>query len=220
MSSRPTIDLRADPEADLSEVASVLRGGGAAVYPTETVYGIGGACTPEGVARVRALKARSPSKPLIILVRSMEDVSMLSWTDEARELAKIFWPGALTLILEDLGGWFPDGVRDPHTGTVAARVSPHPTVTRLLETLEGPLTSTSLNLPGESPATSADEAHVVLDRLGADDVWVLNGGTLPPSAPSTVVDCSGPKPMVVREGSVPVGRLRCAIPEIHGHESE
>lgn len=216
----PTVDLRADPDTDLSEVAAALRAGGAVVYPTETVYGLGSSCSPDGIDYVRALKGRPTSKPLIALVGSFDEVDALAWTDESRELATIFWPGALTLVLRDPEALFPPGVRDPTTGSVAVRISPHPTVARLLEALDAPLTSTSLNLSGEAPARTGDEAAAVLHRMGADDVWLLNGGTLPNSAPSTVVDCTGSTPVVVREGSVPIGRLRCAIPEIHGHESD
>jgi tRNA A37 threonylcarbamoyladenosine synthetase subunit TsaC/SUA5/YrdC len=86
---------------------------------------------------------------------------------------------------------------------------------RLVRELGAPLTSTSLNVPGETPVTSGAEAREILERLGAPDVWLLDAGTLPPSAPSTVVDCSRDEPVVLREGAVPLGRLRCAIPEIH-----
>lgn len=216
MTAEPArLDLRADPEADLKPVIEQLRAGGAIAYPTETVYGLGSACTPEGISAVRALKGRAADKPLIALVASLEAVSALRWTDGARELAGIFWPGPLTLVLEDPAGIFPSGVRHDEDGTVGVRVSPHPLVTRLVEALGGPLTSTSLNTPGECPATSGHAAADVVHRLGGTGVLVLDVGTLPPSGPSTVVDCTGELPRVIREGTVPIGRLRCAIPEIH-----
>ena len=214
------IDLRSDPDADLSLLVEGLRAGGAVVYPTETVYGLGGACTPEGVARVRSLKPRERDKPLIALVSNPAEAEALEWSDAARELASVFWPGAMTLILRDPECTFPVGVRHPETGAVAVRVSPHPTVARLLAALGGPLTSTSVNVPGEPPARSFDEAAEAVERLGAEGVWMMNEGTLPESAPSTVVDCTGPEPMVLREGAIPIPRLRCVIPEIHGHESK
>ena len=216
MSAAPTVwDLRADPELDLEPVVAHVRAGGVIAYPTETVYGLGSTCTDEGVRRVRALKRRDGDKPLIALVASAAAASGLRWTDAARELAAIFWPGALTLVLEDPARLFPPGVRHPVDGTVAVRVTPHPVAARLVAALGGPLTSTSLNAPGESPASSGQEAARVVLRLGGSDVFVLDAGTLPPSGPSTVVDCTGPEPIVLRAGSVPVERLRCAIPEIH-----
>ncbi|MEQ1856416.1 MAG: L-threonylcarbamoyladenylate synthase [Longimicrobiales bacterium] len=204
------------PEAPLAEAIEHLRGGGLIAYPTETVYGLGGGVSELAVERVRALKRRERGKPLIALIPSAASVSGLRWTDPARELARTFWPGALTLVLEDPLGIFPRGVREEDTHAVGVRVSPHPVVARLLEGLGGPLTSTSLNPAGEPPARSGDQALAVVQRLGAPDVLVLDGGTLAPSLPSSVVDCTGLVPVVLREGAVPTSRLRSAVPEIHG----
>ena len=213
-------DLRADPDADLSPVVAHLSEGGVIAYPTETVYGLGGACTPDAVSAVRALKHRDERKPLIALIEDEAAVAGLDWNVSARELASIFWPGSVTLVLSDPDKLFPPGVRHPDTGTVGVRVSPHPVAARLVRALGGSLTSTSLNLPGEAPVTSGEQAREILARLGADDVWLLDAGTLPPSAPSTVVDCSTDLPVVLREGAVPTGRLRCAIPEIHDRHAD
>lgn len=209
------LDLRGDAHRDLSGVAEHLRDGGIVAYPTETVYGLGGACTPEAVERVRQTKGREAEKPLLALIDSVEAAAGLVWTDEARELASVFWPGSVTLVLSDPDRTFPDGVRSLR-GTVGVRVSPHPLVGALLSALGAPVTSTSLNLPGEDPVSSGWEARELLVRLGAEGVLLLDVGTLPPSAPSTVVDFTGPTPVVLREGAIPTDRLRCAIPEIHG----
>lgn len=217
MSEGPTrIDLRADPDADLGPVVRHLRSGGLIAYPTETVYGIGGAVTDEAVRALRRAKGREAGKPFIALVSSAEAVEGLAWTPAARELATIFWPGALTLVLDDPSGIFPVGVRDEATGAVAVRVSPHLWVARLVGAWGGPVTSTSLNVPGAAPAMSGTEAVEVVRELGAPEVLVLDAGRLPASSPSTIVDCRGPEPVVLRAGSVPTERLRCAIPEIHG----
>ena len=217
MSAWPrAIDVRADPDAHMAEVIEQLAAGGLIAYPTETVYGLGGAVTHAAVERVRACKGGEPGKPLIALVASVDAVSGLRWTAAARELARLFWPGPLTLVLEDPLGIFPPGVRGEDTHAVGVRVSPHPLVARLVEGLGGPLTSTSLNVPGESPAASGGEALEVVRRLGAREVLVLDAGTLSPSRSSSVVDCTGEVPVVIREGAVPTSRLRCAVPEIHG----
>jgi len=193
-----------------------VRGGGLLAYPTETVYGFGGACTAESVSRIRALKRREEDKPILVVVRGLDEVAALRWTEEARELARIFWPGALTLVLDDPAGIFPPGVRNP-VGGVAVRISPHPLVGVLLEGLGAPLTSTSANVPGQPPARSGAEAAKAAEALGAgQEMLVLDAGTLPTSGPSTIVDCTGARPVVVREGSVPLQRLRCALPDIHG----
>lgn len=214
------LDLRQDPDADLTRVARHVRADGLVAYPTETVYGVGGAVTETAVSRLRRLKSREAHKPFLLLVASAEAVAGLRWTPEARALARAFWPGSLTLVLADPVGIFPPWVHDPDRRAVGVRVSPHPVVARLLEVIGGPLTSTSLNAPGEPPATSGSEAVEVVRRLGAPEVLVLDAGTLPPSGPSTIVDCTGEEPVVLREGSIPTSRLRCAIPRIHGTESK
>jgi len=203
-----------EPEA-LEPVAAHLRAGGLIAYPTETVYGFGGLCTPDAVERVRALKRRAEDRPLLVVLRSAEDAAGLAWNRAARELASVFWPGAVTLVLADPRGAFPTGVRSPE-GTVAVRVSPHPLVAALLERVRAPLTSTSANAPGEPPARSAGEALRAAERLGAgDEMLVVDGGPLPPSGPSTIVDCSREVPLVLREGTVPTSRLRCVLPTLH-----
>jgi L-threonylcarbamoyladenylate synthase len=151
---------------------------------------------------------------LIALVSSADSVPELRWTAAARELARIFWPGPLTLVMEDPLGIFPHGVRDEDTRAVGVRVSPHPLVARLLAELGGALTSTSLNAPGERPTASGAEALEVVRRLGAHDVLVLDAGQLAPSKPSSVVDCTGPEPVVIREGAVSTNHLRCVVAEI------
>lgn len=209
------LDLRGTHAPDLGPVAEHLRTGGVLAYPTETVYGLGGACTVEAVGAVRRLKDRDADKPLLALIASPANAEGLRWTDAARELASIFWPGSVTLVLDDPHETFPAGVRSPR-GTVGVRVSPHPLVQALLADFQAPLTSTSLNVPGEEPVSSGSEAREVLRRLGADGAMLLDVGSLPASAPSTVVDCTGAVPVVLREGAIPTHRLRCAIPEIHG----
>lgn len=209
------VDLRGDPDADLGQVLAHLEADLPLAYPTETVYGLGGSVTPEGVLRVRRLKQREMDRPLLVLVEDAASVDALRWTDHAHELARAFWPGSLTLVLDDPEGIFPPGVRS-EAGAVGVRVSPHPFVRRLLAAYGRPLTSTSLNEPGEPPARSGSEAADVALRLdAARQILVLDAGTLPPSDASTVVDCTGSSPRVLRAGSIPVGRLRCIIPEIH-----
>lgn len=210
------VDLRGDPDGDLSAVIDHLRSDGVIGYPTETVYGLGGACTARAASRVRAIKARDGDKPLLVLARSREDLEGLEWTPVAEELADMFWPGSVTLVLRDPRGLFPAGVGDAATGTVGVRISPHPVVGRLVDELGGPILSTSLNLSGEPPAASGHEALEILERLGVEDVVLVDGGTLPHSEPSTVVDCTGAEAVVLRAGAIPAGRLRCVVPEIHG----
>jgi L-threonylcarbamoyladenylate synthase len=211
------LDARTGPPepGELDAVAAHLEAGGLVAHPTETVYGFGGLTTPAGLAALRRLKP-GRDRPFIVLIPSAESAARLAWTPDARALASVFWPGALTLVLADPANSFPPDLHGEHGG-VAIRVTSHPVTRALVERLGCPLTSTSANLPGQPPATSGAEALAAAVEAGAgSELWVLDAGRLEPSAPSTVVDCTGGVARVVRAGATPVHRLRCVLPEIDG----
>ena len=210
------LDLCEEPDVDMVPIVTHLHSGGLVAYPTETVYGIGGVCSIEASMRVRELKGREEAKPLIALVPNRESMGELEWTPEAVELAETFWPGSLTLILRDPDGLFPDSVRDSDRRTVAVRESPHILVSHLVQKLGEPLTSTSLNRSGEPAITTGAEAQDFLVRLDAKDIWLIDGGSLPPSPASTIVDCTTVPPSVLRDGAIPAERLRRIIEEADG----
>ena len=218
MSGIRVLDLRAGlgHGGELDPVVEHLRIGGLVAHPTETVYGFGGLATAAGVAALRRLKRRPEERSVLVLLPSPDAVPDLAWTEDARELASVFWPGALTLVLADPSGNFPPGIRSS-TGGVAVRVTSHPVTRMLVERLGEPLTSTSANAPEASAAATGEDALVVARAAGAgEELWVLDVGRLSPSAPSTVVDCTGVAPVVIRAGATPVNRLRCVLPGIHG----
>jgi L-threonylcarbamoyladenylate synthase len=208
------VSFRGDaPDPDLvGRVVEHLLDDGLVALATETVYGFGCALSSMAIGRVLRLKERDEEKPFLVLAPDLESIAMLEWTGQARELAKVFWPGALTLVLKDPSGHFPAGVRSPG-GTVAVRMTPHPVARSVVETLGAPIVSTSANPPSLEPALSAAEALEAAMRQGAGpELWVLDSGTLPPSAPSTIVDCTGHEARVVRDGVIPSSRLRCVLP--------
>lgn len=210
------IDVRDTTRAahTLDSVLEHVSGGGLLAYPTETVYGFGGVLTRSVIEGLVALKGRDRAKPMLLLVPDREAVSDLTWTPEAIELAEVFWPGSVTLVLSDPGARYPDGVRGP-AGNVAIRVSPHLLVRELVRRLGGPILSTSANRSGEPPALDAQSALGAAVAAGAgEELWVLDGGDLDPSRPSTIIDCSGPVPVVLRQGAVPLGQVRCVLPGI------
>ena len=209
------IDLLSDSEADLDLAVTHVRGEGVIAYPTETVYGFGSLPTTKGVSRVQALKRRTREKPLIILTPTAEEVAGLAWNDEAHLLGSAFWPGALTLVLHDSRSIFPPGIRS-ESDKVAVRVSSNPIVQRILKKLGTPLTSTSVNYPGELPAKSTSEVGEVVRRLKGKDIMLIDAGTLPISEPSTIVDCTVKPLEVLRKGKVQISNLAEVIPELHG----
>ena len=96
------------------------------------------------------------------------------------------------------------------------RESPHILVSHLVQKLGEPLTSTSLNRSGEPAITTGAAAREFLVSLDVKDVWLIDGGSLPPSLPSTIVDCTTAPPSVLREGAIPAERLRRLIEEADG----
>lgn len=204
------------PTADrVEDVVEHLRGGGIVGYPTETVYGFGSTARArsEGLSRLRHLKGGRTGKPFLVLAPDRSHLEALAWSPEAEALAEVFWPGALTLILRDPDARFPPGVRSSE-GTVAVRISPHLLVRRLLDGLGEVLTSTSANVPGGRPARSGEEALAAARELDAgEELWIVDGGPLPPSEPSTIIDCTGEGARVLRSGAVPPTRVRCVLPD-------
>ncbi len=197
------------------EVAAHLRAGGLMAYPTETVYGFGGLARTDAIERLEAVKPRGGKSGFLILVRDPDAVADLRWTPAATRLARTLWPGPMTLVLSDPDGSQPAGVRSPE-GTVAVRVSPHPFVASLLEEIETPLTSTSANAPGRPPARNAVAAGQAADELGAGpELWLVDGGELSQSEPSTLVDVSGSTPRVLRPGAISEDRIRTVVSEAH-----
>jgi len=208
------LPFRTDAEvaAAIPVVLAHLGKGGLLAYPTETVYGLGSRAREADVRALAALKGRSKDKPFLLLVsdRAMAERFGLVFNQSAEALARAFWPGPLTLVLPGGGGRLPDLLRGPEGG-IAARWTGHSAVARLVAALHEPLTSTSANLPGVAPAPGADaivrEFHAAVTQ---NRLLVLDGGVLGNRPSSTVVDCTAPRPRVVRVGAVTVAELRRA----------
>ena len=205
-----------DVAAALPAVVTHLARRGLIAYPTETVYGFGSVTASAAVERLSALKGRIPGKPFLVLVsnRRMLAAVGLRLTDAAERFASAFWPGALTLVLPGGEGMLPDALRGPEGG-VAVRWTSHPGAAQLIQTLGSPITSTSANRPGEpslmdAPAIERSFAAAVEDET----LLVLDAGPLPESPPSTLVDCTGSVPRVVREGAIPAQRLASIVPSL------
>lgn len=176
-----------------------LRADGLLAYPTETVYGFGCALREAALGRLVELKRREASKPFLILIPDWPPAGVV-WTPVADRLAAAFWPGPLTLVLAVEANGYPAAVCAE--GRVAVRATPHEGVRHLLRLLGAPITSTSANTPGTPPARDATGAQAAFEALGVDDGLVLDGGLLPASASSTIVDASGSRPVVLRQGAI------------------
>ena len=203
----------ADAEQAAPAVAAQLGRQGVLGYPTETVYGLGGAADSGSLARLAALKGRKAGKPFLLLVanRLMAESVGLVFTPAAHALAEAFWPGPLTLVLSGGEGKLPDALRGPEGG-IAVRHTSHRAVARLVELLGQPLTSTSANVPGRPPAPGAEQLIALFQRAyDSGELLVLDGGTLGNVPPSTIVDCTRSQPVLIREGALPRDELRSRV---------
>lgn len=171
-------------------------------YPTETVYGLGARVTGLAIAALDRLKGRQGGKPLLILIGELSMAARLGLEVrvEAARLAGAFWPGPLTLVLPPGDAILPPGVQGPNGG-VAVRQSSHPGAAALVAALDGPLISTSANRSGQPPLADAAAIEAEFSAAG-NDLLVLDGGRLPVSPPSTVLDLCGRVPVLVREGAI------------------
>ena len=188
-------------EVVLSQAADVLSHQGVVVFPTDSVYGIGAAALPncEGLARIFTIKSRPRSFTLPWLVESSRALlrygrMLPSW---AHDLAKEFWPGALTLVVRASGEVSPE--YRAADGTIALRVPNSQLVISLIERVGTALATTSANIHGElTPPSFAALDQRIID---AADL-VIDAGEAPVGVASTIVDCSGDRPRVVRAGAI------------------
>lgn len=204
--------------AALSPIIAHLRSGLLLGYPTETVYGFGGAVETGAVERLVRLKQRPKGKPFLILIDGSWMIERLGihLTQSASRLAARHWPGPLTLVLPGGERRVPARLRGPEGG-VAVRWTPHEGLRRLIQAYGDPITSTSANRPRQPPAASAGEILRDWGTLAAlGELMVLDGGTLQPSSPSTVVDCTGRRARVIRPGAIAAATLRESVPDLVG----
>jgi L-threonylcarbamoyladenylate synthase len=187
-------------------------------YPTETVYGFGTAVDAASVETLVRMKRRPAGKPFLLLIDGSTMLSRLdlALTPAASALAAAYWPGPLTLVLPGGEKRVPPRLRGPEGG-IAVRWTPHRGLQRLLRAYGEPITSTSANLPGVPPALAASEILTQWPaQIAMGELLVLDGGRLEPSPPSTVVDCTGRRPRVIRPGVYSAARLRETVPELVG----
>lgn len=200
------IVLQNDPQA-LKMAISILQAGGLVVFPTDTVYGLGGLVNNENViTRIYQAKERSPSKAIAVLVGEVDQLSLIASqiTPAAQKLADRFWPGALTLVVPV----HPDlpANLSPFP-TIGIRLPDHPFARELLRCI-GPLATTSANLSGGPNPRNLQE---VLAQLDGRVELVIDGGEVTGGVPSTVVDCTGDCAVILRHGAIDDEAIQAAL---------
>lgn len=187
-----------------------LRTGRALSFPTETVYGLGAnALDADAVARVNAIKDRAASKPLAVLVSSIDMARTLTsaWPPEAQLLAQALWPGPLTLILP--GAEPIVGIVTAGGNTIGLRMPDHSLTLNLIDRFGSPIVGTSANRAGEPSPTTAQE---VIDALPEADLLVIDGGPCREGVASTVLSLLDPaSPSILRQGAAPATKIESVL---------
>ncbi len=199
---------------NIIKTAEILKKGGLAAIPTETVYGLAAdALNGEAVAKIFAAKGRPMDNPLIVHVAEFEDIERFALVREipesARKLAKVFWPGPLTIIMKK-GGVIPDEV-SAGLDTVAIRLPSHPSARAIIKAAGTPLAAPSANLSGSPSPTTAQ--HVMNDMDGKIDA-VFDGGACGVGVESTVITLAEDTPRLLRPGKVTLEELREVLGEV------
>lgn len=197
-----------DPQF-IAKAAAVIRSGGLVAFPTETVYGLGAdGLNPAAVARIFEAKERPPTDPLILHIADPEDLAalVLEVPSAARDLARRFWPGPLTLVLPKRP-IVPDIVT-AGLPTVAVRMPAHPVALALIRAAGTPIAAPSANRFGHTSPTTAQ--HVLEDLGGRIDL-ILDGGPTPVGVESTVLDLTGPVPTILRPGGLPREAIEAVV---------
>ncbi len=191
----------------MADAAANLLTGGLVAFPTETVYGLGAdAGNAEAVARIYAAKGRPADHPLIVHVASMDGLG--DWADDVPEyaiaLARDFWPGPMTLVVKRsaLASDFVTGGQD----TVGVRVPNHPVALGLLEAFaraggKGVAAPSANRFGNVSPTTAQAVSAELRDYLATSDL-ILDGGACDVGVESTIIDCTGDAPKILRPGAI------------------
>lgn len=195
-----------------AEAAQFIRRGGIVAFPTETVYGLGANIfAATALRKIFAAKGRPPDNPLIVHIADKDDLSRLARavTPPARRLIAAFFPGPLTVVLEKRAAV--PALATAGLATVGVRMPQHPLALEFIKACGVPLAAPSANLSGR-PSPTTWEA-VAEDLTGRIDC-ILRGQPTSVGLESTVVDCTGAAPVLLRAGAITLEQLRAVTPSI------
>jgi L-threonylcarbamoyladenylate synthase len=187
---------------NLKEEAAVLRGGGVAMHPTETCYGLAADIfNQEALKKLYKIKKMRADKPVSIMVRSLKEAQKYAWFNRiALKLAKKFWPGPLTLILPRKKAL--PAYLNPGHKTVGVRCPDSKIAQALIKAAGGPLTTTSANISGKPEVYSVPAFCRQTGKNGLRPDLIIDAGKITKNKPSTIVEASGAGLKILREGAL------------------
>lgn len=194
-----------------AQAADVLRAGGVVIYPTDTLYGLGAdALSNDAVDKVYDIKGREEGKPINCIVHDVAMAEQYAEVDDlARMLARQFLPGALTLILKKRPGIDTGIARNMQT--IGIRIPNNLFALALVSEFGRPITATSANKAGKKPERSIESILAQLGDAASKIDLIIDAEELPESKPSTVVDLTGERPIILREGAIQAAEIWDAL---------
>ena len=195
------------PASEIQSALKILQSGGIVAFPTDTVYGIGAlAFNNSAIESIYTAKERPIEKAIPILIGDLSDLDKVAddIPSMALRFASRFWPGPLTCILPKKQT-LPLAVSA--TSTVAVRIPDHSDARALLRAA-GPMAVTSANISGQPSPSTAQEVY---EQLHGRIPLILDGGKTPGGVPSALVDCTGEKPVILREGPITLAELLAVL---------
>jgi L-threonylcarbamoyladenylate synthase len=202
----------------ISEIARVIKNGGIASFPTETVYALGAdAYNEEMVAKIYRIKRRDRSKPLSVFLKGAEQTRRIVdfVTPDAEKLMEKFWPGPLTLVFECTSSKL--SVVLAKGDKLGVRVSPSKLIAGLLDESGLPVTATSANISGKKSCVAANRVFYFFN--GRVEL-IIDGGKSNVFLPSTVLDVSSEDTSLIRLGHIPVDQIKKVVPNLRIPEEE
>jgi len=191
------------PASEIQTALKILQSGGIVAFPTDTVYGLGSlAFDNAAIESIYTAKDRPIEKAIPILIGDLIDLDQVAVDipDMALHFAARFWPGPLTCVIPKKQT-LPSAVSA--TPTVAVRIPDHSDARALLRAA-GPMAVTSANISGQPSPSTAQEVY---EQLNGRIPLILDGGKTQGGIPSTLVDCTGEKPVILREGPISLSEL-------------
>lgn len=191
------------PATEIEKALAVLRNGGIVAFPTDTVYGVGALAFDNlAIESIYAAKRRPIEKAIPVLIGAVEDFDKVAIDvpKMAYIFAERFWPGALTCVVPKNKA-LPPAISA--TATVAVRIPNHADALNLLR-MAGPMAVTSANISGQPSPITAQEVY---EQLQGRIPLILDGGKTPGGIASTLVDCTGATPTLLREGPISLEAL-------------